>query len=263
MSTKILSELSLHSLRALAASLRDGALSGGLSRQPLQQLVGSRVDQLEGCLRVFAEAGMTTAQLSLLVEAVAQTKASAGNRSHLIELVLSGPDVPGIPTSDTSSEIRKLINSATAEVLVIGYAVYQGKKIFRHLATRMDQAPELKVTFCLDVPRKDTDRSLTQQIVERFLTDFRQNQWPGRRLPELFYDPRSLLNDKRSSLHAKCIAIDRSVALITSANFTEAGQRRNIEVGILVREPRIVEGLVSYFDGLIASEQLVCVPVFG
>ena len=158
MSTKVLSELSLQSLRALAASLRDGALSGGLSRQPLQQLAGARVDQLDRCLRALATAGMTTAQMSLTVEAVAETKASAGKPTELVELVLSGPDVPGIPISDTSSEIRKLINSATAEVLVIGYAVYQGKRIFRHLASRMDQAPELKVTFCLDIPEKTPTR---------------------------------------------------------------------------------------------------------
>jgi len=262
-STKVLSELSLQSLRALAASLLNGALSGGLSRQPLQQLVGSRVDQLDQCLRALADAGMTTAQMSLTVEAVAETKAWAGNPTELVELVLSGPDVPGIPISDTSSEIRKLINSATTEVLVIGYAVYQGKKIFRHLAARMDQAPELKVTFCLDIPRKDADRSLTEQIVERFLTDFRQNQWPGRRFPDLFYDPRSLLTDKRSSLHAKCMAIDRRVVLITSANFTDAGQMRNIEAGVLVRERRVVERLVSYFDALIATNQLVSVAGFS
>src|ERR1044072_7307094 len=66
--------------------------------------------------------------------------------------------------------------------------------------------------------------------------------------------------DKRSSLHAKCVAIDRRVSLITSANFTEAAQQRNIEAGVIVRYPLFVERLVGYFEGLRASGQLVSIP---
>jgi len=71
---------------------------------------------------------------------------------------------------------------------------------------------------------------------------------------------RSLLDsrDKLSSLHAKCVVIDRRVALITSANFTEAAQQRNIEAGVIVRYPLFVERLVGYFEGLKESKQLVC-----
>jgi phosphatidylserine/phosphatidylglycerophosphate/cardiolipin synthase-like enzyme len=70
-------------------------------------------------------------------------------------------------------------------------------------------------------------------------------------MPELLYDPRSLSEswDKRSSLHAKCVVVDRNVALITSANFTEAAQQRNIEAGVIVKYPIFVERLVGYFEG--------------
>jgi phosphatidylserine/phosphatidylglycerophosphate/cardiolipin synthase-like enzyme len=55
--------------------------------------------------------------------------------------------------------------------------------------------------------------------------------------------------------------IDRSVALITSANFTEAAQQRNIEVGVIVKYPLFVERLVGYFEGLKESKQLVRCPL--
>jgi phosphatidylserine/phosphatidylglycerophosphate/cardiolipin synthase-like enzyme len=70
------------------------------------------------------------------------------------------------------------------------------------------------------------------------------------RLPELYYDPRSLDMEavKRSSLHAKCIVVDRQVAFVTSANFTEAAQMRNIEVGPVIRCARFEARLAGHFE---------------
>ncbi|MBA3354773.1 MAG: hypothetical protein H0U18_02300 [Pyrinomonadaceae bacterium] len=259
MNTKVLNELSRQSLRALAASLRDGPLSSGLTRYPLQQISGSRASELEKCLKFLAEAGMTSSQVALLVEAVEDATADTPNLSDVVDLVLSGPEVAGVPTSDTLAILRRLIDEATSEVLLVGYAVHQGKQVFGRLAARMDEKPELRVWLCLDISRKQTDTSLSQEIVRRFAHDFRGKHWPGKRLPELYFDPRSLSEnrDKRSSLHAKCIAIDRRVALITSANFTEAAQQRNIEAGVIVKYPLLVERLVGYFEGLQTSGQLV------
>lgn len=262
MNTKVLNELSAQSLRALAGSLRDGALSSGITRYPLQQISGSRAAELEACLKFLSESEMTTGQMALLVEALANARADTPNFSDLVDLVLSGPEVAGVPTSDTLAIMRRLIDEATSEVLLVGYAVRQGRRVFERLAARMEEKPELKVWLCLDVSRKQTDTSLPQEIVRRFANDFREKHWPGKRLPELFYDPRSLSDarDKRSSLHAKCVVIDRRVALITSANFTEAAQQRNIEAGVIVRYPLFVERLVGYFEGLRASGQLVSIP---
>jgi phosphatidylserine/phosphatidylglycerophosphate/cardiolipin synthase-like enzyme len=74
-------------------------------------------------------------------------------------------------------------------------------------------------------------------------------------LPELFYDPRSLdvESTKRSSLHAKCIVVDRRVTFVTSASFTEAAQTRNIEVGSLIRSERFAERLAWHFETLISA----------
>ncbi|MGH7506603.1 MAG: phospholipase D-like domain-containing protein [Longimicrobiales bacterium] len=57
----------------------------------------------------------------------------------------------------------------------------------------------------------------------------------------------------RSSLHAKCVVVDRSVAFISSANFTVAAQRRNIEIGTLIRSQPFADRLDSHFDALVAS----------
>jgi len=141
----------------------------------------------------------------------------------------------------------------------VGYADHNGQKVFARLAERMDDDPGLRVRFCLDMSRYWTDTLLASQIVLRFEREFNAKHWPGKVLPELFYDPRSLEmgHESRSCLHAKCIIIDRSEALITSANFTEAAQERNIEVGVKVRHKPLVERLASYFEALIETGRLV------
>lgn len=60
---------------------------------------------------------------------------------------------------------------------------------------------------------------------------------------------------------ARPIVIDRRDALITSANFTEAAQVRNIEVGLRVYYRPLVERLFNYFDGLIATGELRQCPL--
>ena len=123
---------------------------------------------------------------------------------------------------------------------------------WKRLAERMDERPGLRVRLFLDVQRHPTDSSLETEILSRFVLRFRTQEWPGHKLPELYYDPRSLDQDavKRSSLHAKCIVVDRPVAFVTSANFTEAAQRRNIEVGALIRCEQFAARLVNHFEAL-------------
>jgi phosphatidylserine/phosphatidylglycerophosphate/cardiolipin synthase-like enzyme len=141
----------------------------------------------------------------------------------------------------------------------VGYAVYGGERIFEPLAERMRVNPGLKVTFCLDIARKIGDTSLDSEVVRRFGHEFRERHWPWELLPELYYDPRALMtsSEGRASLHAKCVVVDRKAALITSANFTEAAQYRNIELGLLVRHAPIAERIAGYFEGLRWSGMLM------
>src|SRR5262249_56742009 len=100
----------------------------------------------------------------------------------------------------------------------------------------MAERPGLRVRLFLDVQRHPADTSADAEVLRRFSHRFRTREWPGARLPELYYDPRSLCREaaKRSCLHAKCVLLDRRVALVTSANFAEAPQARNLHVAALI-----------------------------
>ncbi len=69
----------------------------------------------------------------------------------------------------------------------------------------------------------------------------------------MFYDPRSLdlEADKRACLHAKCVVVDGEAVFISSANFTEAAQERNIEMGLLVRSRWLAERVTRHFETLL------------
>ena len=50
-----------------------------------------------------------------------------------------------------------------------------------------------------------------------------------------------------ASVHAKCVVVDETTTLITSANFTDRGQSRNIEVGVLLQGSRLAKQMITQF----------------
>jgi phosphatidylserine/phosphatidylglycerophosphate/cardiolipin synthase-like enzyme len=62
---------------------------------------------------------------------------------------------------------------------------------------------------------------------------------------------------EKSAMHAKCIAVDRHDLFVSSANFTEAAQNRNLEVGLLIRSVPVATNLAGHFDALVTQGLLV------
>lgn len=257
---KVLHQLSEAELRNLAAALRDGLrLEPGQRNHSVHQICGARSREVNYCLDTLSNQGLTNYHAATLIDAVADGKHVYEDPAFILDLVLSGPDVPGIQPRDTSAVLHDLFTQAKTEVLVVGYAVYQGNNVFKYLANQMNLFPDLKVTLCLDIRRNYDEPTPAEEILRRFAADFLTYHWPWDKLPNLYYDPRSLATDmnRRSSLHAKCVVVDRSRSFVTSANFTEAAQKRNIETGVLVKHSPVAERLSLYFEKLIESGQLL------
>ena len=240
-------------LTALAAALRSGRLQPPFSALSLQRYgSGANAGALAGRFQQLQDEGMQPQHVALLLETILRTRLNLPQESEIVDLVWTGPETLGVTNLDTSVVVRDLFGDAESEVLVVGFAVYQGRSVFQRLTERMEERPGLRVKLFLNVPRQTGDSSLPDQVITRFSQRFRTQEWPGGKLPELFYDPRSLDMDvvKRSSLHAKCIVIDRRLAFVTSANFTEAAHTRNIEVGALIRYDRFAVRLAEHFETL-------------
>jgi phosphatidylserine/phosphatidylglycerophosphate/cardiolipin synthase-like enzyme len=59
----------------------------------------------------------------------------------------------------------------------------------------------------------------------------------------------------RSSLTAKCVLADENDVFVSSANFTEAGQERNIEVGLRLDNAWLARKLVEHFKKMAETGQ--------
>jgi phosphatidylserine/phosphatidylglycerophosphate/cardiolipin synthase-like enzyme len=174
--------------------------------------------------------GIGLQHVALLLDAVAAERNPRADAA-VVELVTSSPDIAGA-TRDTGVVMRELFAEAEQRVLVIGFAVHQAREIFAALADRMSQRPDLVV----DIRRAPGDTARPDALLRRFAERLIRHEWPGPRLPDLFFDPRGLAEGEshRASLHAKCVVIDGVRALIGSANLTEAAHQRNIEIGLIV-----------------------------
>ncbi len=214
------------------------------------------------CLNGFARQTMVSTHVAWLLRAFAAGQHASSDASTSVEVVISGPDLEG-KTRDTGVVIRQLFSNARHNVLAVGFAVHQGKSLFKILADRLDRDPSFQATLCIDVRRAHGETSLSQAIVRRFANQFACDEWPGDRMPRVYYDPRSLEHTGRttSALHAKCVVIDGREALVTSANFTEAAQQRNIELGLRVTSGGIPQRIEEHFTSLIQSRNLERLPL--
>lgn len=245
--------LSETDLREIAAALRSGRLAPPFTATALRRFCSAENHKFVAIeMQGLTDDGLKPDHLALMLDSLASARSHRPEIRDPVDLVWTGPETPGIANRDTSVVVRELFANANEYVLVAGYAINQGREVFRGLADRMHQLPELKVRMFLDVHRRHRDTTKDSEILREFSHRFKTNEWPGRRLPEVYYDPRSLETDstKRSSLHAKCIVIDRKLAFVSSANFTEAAQVRNIEVGALIQSERFAARLVEHFETL-------------
>lgn len=174
------------------------------------------------------------------------------NTTNTFELVWTGPEALNSTLRDTAIVAQELFRQAKNEVVIAGFAFYQGKELFKELGSKMDADQNFKVSFFVDV-RRDGNKSIKEAVLLKFKTDFKKKQWPGSRMPEIYYDPRTLDMDGevKSSMHAKCIIVDSQQSLVTSANFTQAAHHRNIEAGVVLNSKEYAISLKSQFFNLV------------
>ena len=255
-----LASLAPSDLRAIAAAIRTGRLSSPFPAVAVRPFVnGSSPEAIASDLRQLADGGVPALALAQILELLAQAIAERPSLEDQLDLVTTGPECGGFASRDTAVVVADLFRSASKSVVIAGYAIHQGQRIFQVLAERMEQHPEMEVRFYLDIQRKVGDTSASDQIMRGFVDRFRSAQWPLEKpLPHVYYMPRSLALSSNgcSALHAKCVVVDCQDVFVSSANFTEAAQMRNIEVGLLLRSSGLAMRLVQFFESLAAAGHL-------
>jgi phosphatidylserine/phosphatidylglycerophosphate/cardiolipin synthase-like enzyme len=239
-------------LRQIADSVLTDRLKPPFTSGKVDRLVcGTQGEVIALRLNALCELGMAPPAIAASLEIVAQALEQRPAVADAIDLVTTGPEVGGVANRNTAVVVDELFRNATDSVLVAGYAIYQGQKIFRALAERMKEHQNLSVKMFLDVPRPKSNTDTLENVLARFAHEFRKTHWPSDMpLPSIFCCTRLFGDEKTKpgSLHAKCVAVDNQRVFISSANFTEAAQERNIEVGVLINSSAVATRLAAFFE---------------
>lgn len=248
--------MKIDELKLLIENLKSGRWNLPLSPFLLREAFDSECSSYwENVFKGFQENDFNSAQaIFALSEIAKQLSSNKDNKSAGYELVWTGPEALNSTLRDTAIVVQDLFRQAKNEVVIAGFAFYQGKELFKELGLKMDADPNFKVTLFVDV-RRDGNTSVEEAVLLKFKTDFKKKQWPATRLPEIYYDPRTLVLDGnvKSSMHAKCIIIDAEKTLVTSANFTQAAHHRNIEAGVVLHSKEYAISLKSQFFNLVEA----------
>ncbi len=262
MDTTPLHQLSLASLHNLAQACFQETICQPLAIADLSPYVPDNlVNETLQIIKGLISQGFSLFQVGILLETISKERLSTLQNHPPAELVWTGPEVAGAVSRDTRVVVQELFQKAQFSVLLATYAIDTSVKadgLFKVLATRMDANPSLNVQLFLNINRPHNSFISVGELIQEFKDRFRQQIWSGQRLPDIFYDPRSLAikQELKACLHAKCVVVDEVFVFITSANFTEAAHYRNIETGILLRDRAIAKAIHSQFNSLVAHHKL-------
>lgn len=252
----VLAELGKSDLSSLSVALRSGRLAPPFSSASISRITGPKIaPSVVDALHVLVNRGLEINGLALCLELIVESLDHKSSLEDAAQLVMTAPTESGAYHRDTRVVVTDLFRRAQHSVTVAGYAVYQGKKIFEGLAMRMDAIPSLRVRLFLNMTARPEDPSPSASIA-RFVKEFRAFHWPeDHRLPEIFYDRRAIESRGGASIafHAKCVVLDAKELFVSSANFTEAAQNRNIELGIMLESPTLATQTERFFSDLIAD----------
>jgi phosphatidylserine/phosphatidylglycerophosphate/cardiolipin synthase-like enzyme len=246
-------------LRSLAAAFRNGRLGADASPFSISNAASCPTAVRDRILG-FCREGMAPTHLALLLETSAEL-VETRSAASTVELVWTGPETGPAHSRDTAVVLDQLFGHAERDVLISTFVVQQVATVFAPLAKRMEELPSLTARVFLHVGRGHGDTTAESELLREF-GDRLASQWTSVRRPEVYYDPRGLQADGavRATWHAKCVIVDGERSFVTSANFTEWAQQRNVEAGVLITSRSFAAQLRHQFDSLVAAKLVRRLP---
>jgi len=157
-----------------------------------------------------------------------------------------------IPVRRIDQVLYDLVSKASRRIVLVTFAAHRVRHLWAHLTQAVERGVELTL---IAESEGESEGQLTRDALAALqnvpLASTRIYYWP---------------NEKRErnqagrpgKLHIKCATID-DVALVGSANLTDDAFNRNMELGLVVRDPATVFALAEHFKELISRGILVAV----
>lgn len=129
-------------------------------------------------LKLLTERGFGPESLALSIDLLAEPSDFRSPIEDAAQLVMTAPTESGAHHRDTRVVVNDLFNRAEISLIVAGYAVHQGKRVFDELAVRMESLPSLQVRLFLNVTARREDTSSVASV-ERFARVTSSASQPG------------------------------------------------------------------------------------
>lgn len=258
----VLHELPRTVLEELARALSSGRIQPPYSGLALREwLAGHDQVAVSTELERLRAAGMTSAQIGIVVDLLATERARQQYEHDRIQMVWTGPDQDGPSARDTGVVARELLSQASRSLLITTFSISRDSTTFEPVIEAMERNPALDVTLVLHV-EMSRHSLFGEKAATAFAHDFWVTRWPWPRRPKAYFDPRGVAENPmdRALQHAKCIVADLERVFITSSNYTESGHLRNIELGMVLCDERLAVRVDRQFRSLIAKKLLVPLP---
>lgn len=249
-------------LEELGRALASGRIQPPYSGLALREwLTGADERLVSQELERFRMAGMSSPQIGMVLDLLAKERARQQDDADRIQMVWTGPDQEGPAVRDTGVVARELLSQASQSLLITTYSISRGSTTFEPVNAAIQRNPQLDVRLVLHVDMS-RDSLYQEHAANAFARDFWTNRWPWASRPKVFFDPRGTIEQPmgRALQHSKCIVADMQRVFITSANYTESGQQRNIELGVLIRDEKLALRVAEQFRSLIAKGLLISLP---
>lgn len=183
----------------------------------MPDLLGVPEQGVEPLLRLLSNRLIGREQTHVLLEAITAIKKQTVSSREDIELCWTGPPSLDVMAKSTASVIQELLGRAKREILIVGYRLTD-KKVGAALADAIGHVNNM--VLIID---NDKQRANLAIINDMFKGTARPRIYAHKTTERGFY-----------KVHAKVIIIDECEMLLTSANMTHHGIRRNFEMGLRV-----------------------------
>lgn len=226
-------------LGELLAPAEAGAIAAALRQQRLPHLAAQRAfavnrAEVKSLLAALVQEAGSAELAAAVLDGIAAVPRRPGP-----EPVWTAPTVPGLG-GRTTLAVADLINRATATVYAATYSAVAGSDYVQALAHAIDRGVAVTVIVDRGMQAKNGGAVPNALVGARV--------WA--------YAPETV-GEYVPLQHAKLVVVDRTAALVTSANFSNAAAKLNLECGLLSHDVDVAENLVQQLETLYDHGALV------
>lgn len=167
----------------------------------------------------------------------------ASSSPRILDIVWSGPANGTFPIRRIDQVLYDLLAKAEQRIFLVTFAAHRVPLLCKHLSDAIDRG--VQVTLLLESEQASAGQlsfDASKAFNDVCLDKVRLLHWP------LEHRERNQAN-KPGKLHVKCAVID-DTAIIGSANLTDDAFNRNMEMGVIFKEPASVANICEHFETL-------------